>query len=100
VKTRLVIIVMATLITAASVTVTGVIGWVGLVIPHICRMVMGVDHKNLLPASCIVGAIFMIVVDIIARTATAAEIPIGILTALVGAPFFAIMFKKSKGDWQ
>lgn len=100
VKTRLVIIVMATLITAACVTVTGVIGWVGLVIPHICRMIIGVDHKNLLPASCIVGAIFMIIVDIIARTATAAEIPIGILTALVGAPFFAILFKKSKGDWQ
>jgi len=100
VKIRLVIIVTATLITASCVMVTGVIGWVGLVIPHICRMIMGVDHKNLLPASCIVGAIFMIIVDIIARTATAAEIPIGILTAIVGAPFFAILFKKSKGDWQ
>lgn len=100
VRTRLVIIVMATFITAACVTVTGVIGWVGLVIPHICRMIVGEDHKNLLPAACIVGAIFMIIVDMIARTATAAEIPIGILTALVGAPFFAILFKTSKGDWQ
>lgn len=100
VKTRLVIIAMATVITAACVTVTGVIGWVGLVIPHISRMIVGVDHKKLLPASCIVGATFMIVVDIIARTATAAEIPIGILTAIVGAPFFAILFKKSKGGWQ
>ena len=100
VRTRLVIIVMASFITAACVTVTGVIGWVGLVIPHICRMIVGEDHKNLLPAACIVGAIFMIIVDMIARTATAAEIPIGILTALVGAPFFAILFKTSKGDWQ
>ena len=100
VRTRLVIIAMATFVTASCVTVTGVIGWVGLVIPHICRMLVGEDHKNLLPASCIVGAIFMIIVDIIARSATAAEIPIGILTALVGAPFFALLFKTSKGDWQ
>ena len=100
VKTRLVIIVMATLITAACVTVTGVIGWVGLVIPHICRMLIGVDHKNLLPVSCVVGATFMILVDLMARTVTAAEIPIGILTALVGAPFFALLFKQAKGDWQ
>ncbi len=100
VKTRLVIIIMATLITAACVTVTGVIGWVGLVIPHICRMLIGVDHKNLLPVSCVVGAAFMILVDLMARTVTAAEIPIGILTALVGAPFFALLFKQAKGDWK
>ncbi len=100
VKTRRVIIIMATLITASCVTVTGVIGWVGLVIPHICRMLIGVDHMNLLPVSCVVGAAFMIIVDLIARTVTAAEIPIGILTALVGAPFFALLFKRAKGDWQ
>lgn len=100
VRTRQVIIVVATLITASCVTVTGVVGWVGLVIPHICRMLIGVDHKNMLPISCIVGATFMIFVDMIARTATAAEIPIGILTALVGAPFFALLFKQAKGDWQ
>ncbi|WP_333593883.1 iron ABC transporter permease [Anaerospora hongkongensis] len=100
VKTRRVIIIMATLITASCVTVTGVIGWVGLVIPHICRMLIGVDHMKLLPVSCVVGAAFMIIVDLIARTVTAAEIPIGILTALVGAPFFALLFKRAKGDWQ
>lgn len=100
VKTRRVIIIMATLITASCVTVTGVIGWVGLVIPHICRMLIGVDHMKLLPVSCLVGAAFMIIVDLIARTVTAAEIPIGILTALVGAPFFALLFKRAKGDWQ
>lgn len=100
VKTRRVIIIMATLITASCVTVTGVIGWVGLVIPHICRMLIGVDHMKLLPVSCVIGAAFMIIVDLIARTVTAAEIPIGILTALVGAPFFALLFKRAKGDWQ
>lgn len=100
VKTRRVIIIMATLITASCVTVTGVIGWGGLVIPHICRMLIGVDHMKLLPVSCVVGAAFMIIVDLIARTVTAAEIPIGILTALVGAPFFALLFKRAKGDWQ
>lgn len=100
VKTRRVIIIMATLITASCVTVTGVIGWVGLVIPHICRMLIGVDHMKLLPVSCVIGAAFMIIVDLIARTATAAEIPIGILTALIGAPFFALLFKRAKGDWQ
>ncbi|WP_229247630.1 iron chelate uptake ABC transporter family permease subunit [Desulfosporosinus shakirovi] len=63
-------------------------------------MLVGEDHKNLLPASCIIGVIFMIIVDMIARTVTAAEIPIGILTALVGALFFAILFKTAKGDWQ
>lgn len=100
VKTRRAIIIMATLITASCVTVTGVIGWVGLVIPHICRMLIGVDHMKLLPVSCVVGAAFMIIVDSTARTVTAAEIPIGILTALVGAPFFALLFKRAKGDWQ
>ena len=99
-KLRLIIIAMATLITAACVTITGIIGWVGLVIPHICRMLIGVDHQKLLPISIIVGAIFMIIVDLIARSAIAAEIPIGIITALVGAPFFACLFYRTRGDWK
>lgn len=96
-KTRKVVIVLATFITAACVTATGVIGWVGLVIPHICRMIIGVNHSKLLPLSCLIGATFMILVDFLARTVSAAEIPIGILTALVGAPFFAFLFKHLKG---
>ena len=80
--------------------VSGTIGWVGLVIPHICRMIIGVDHGKLLPLSAAVGAIFLILVDFTARTATAGEIPIGILTAIIGAPFFAVLFKRTKGAWQ
>lgn len=95
-NTRTLIIVLVTLITATCVTVTGIIGWIGLLIPHICRMFIGVDNTKLIPSSCITGAIFMLIIDGIARTATAAEIPIGILTSLVGAPFFIVIFKRYK----
>ncbi|WP_027625959.1 FecCD family ABC transporter permease [Clostridium lundense] len=99
-KIRLIIIALVTIITACSVTIAGIIGWVGLVIPHISRIMFGVDHSRLLPVSCIIGAIFLTLVDIIARTATSVEIPIGILTALIGAPFFGwLIKKKNKGDW-
>lgn len=95
-NTRTLIIILVTLITATCVTVTGIIGWIGLLIPHICRMFIGVDNTKLIPSSCITGAIFMLIIDGIARTATASEIPIGILTSLVGAPFFIIIFKRYK----
>ncbi|WP_242847984.1 FecCD family ABC transporter permease [Inediibacterium massiliense] len=101
VKIRIVAIVMSTVLTAASVTVVGIVGWVGLVIPHISRLLVGVDHKDLIPASCILGAIFLTSVDIIARSASSVEIPIGIITALLGAPFFAFLLKrvrKSRGE--
>lgn len=93
-RTRWLIILFTTLTTAGCVTVSGVIGWVGLVIPHICRKITGVNHGHLLPVSCLVGAIFMILVDTAARNLTSAEIPIGILTALIGAPFFAAIYHK------
>ena len=95
-NTRTLIIILVTLITATCVTVTGIIGWIGLLIPHICRMFIGVDNTKLIPSSCITGAIFMLIIDGIARTATASEIPIGILTSLVGAPFFIVIFKRYK----
>ena len=85
---RLVVILCATLLTAASVAVSGMIGWVGLVIPHFCRMLFGYDYRRLIPAAALFGASFLIVVDDIARLATAGEIPLGILTAFVGAPIF------------
>lgn len=85
---RLAVIVCATLLTAASVAVSGMIGWVGLVIPHFCRMLFGYDYRRLLPAAALFGASFLIVVDDIARLAAAGEIPLGILTAFVGAPIF------------
>jgi iron complex transport system permease protein len=94
------IIICATLITAASVCVSGIIGWVGLVMPHVSRMLVGPDHKVLLPASIATGASFLLIVDLIARSATAIEIPLGILTAVVGAPFFAYLLRKTKGGWK
>lgn len=82
------VIVCATLLTSASVAVSGMIGWVGLVIPHFCRMLFGYDYRRLVPAAALFGASFLIIVDDIARLATAGEIPLGILTAFVGAPIF------------
>jgi iron complex transport system permease protein len=91
------VIASATLATAGAVCVSGTIGWVGLVIPHIARMLVGNDNKVLLPASFSLGACFLILVDNIARTLTGSEIPLGILTALVGGPFFVYLLKKTKG---
>ena len=97
VASRAVVILGATLVTSACITVTGIIGWVGLVIPHISRFLFGPNHTRLILASALIGAIFMTLVDLLARTATATEIPVGILTALIGAPFFAFMFRRRKG---
>ena len=94
-----VIIVCATMITASAVCVTGLIGWVGLIIPHIARMFVGPDHRRLLPASLSIGACYLLAIDDLARTATSAEIPLGILTAGIGAPFFAYLIRKTKGAW-
>lgn len=91
---RLMVIVGATLITAASISVAGMIGWVGLVIPHLSRMLIGCDYRKLLPTSMLMGAIFMLIVDNIARLATTSEIPIGILTSFIGAPFFLYLITK------
>ena len=88
-RLRAVVIVCATLMTAASVAVGGLIGWVGLVIPHFSRMLFGYDYRKMLPASALMGAAFLIVVDDAARLFTVSELPIGILTAFVGAPVFA-----------
>lgn len=99
-KNRLIIIIAATFITAACVTVTGIIGWIGMVMPNICREYVSADNKILLPASCVLGALFMIVVDLIARGISAAEIPIGILTAIVGAPIFVLICFKKEGGLQ
>ncbi|WP_069875696.1 iron ABC transporter permease [Fusibacter sp. 3D3] len=85
---RLIVILASTIITAASVSVSGMIGWVGLVIPHLCRKVIGSDYKYLTPTCMIIGAIFMLGVDNISRNLLETEIPIGILTAFIGAPFF------------
>lgn len=96
-KYKLLLVGGATLATASAVCVSGVISWVGLVVPHICRMLFGNDNRRLIGASLSLGASFLVVIDILARTLTTAEIPIGILTALVGTPFFIYLLKKTRG---
>ena len=98
-KLQAIIIVCCSVVTAASVSMCGIIGWVGLVMPHVARMIVGPDHKILLPASIIMGAIFLLLIDDIARTMTTVEIPLGILTAIIGAPFFLYLLMKSKEVW-
>ena len=98
-KIRGIIIVSATFISAAAVCISGIIGWVGLVIPHIGRMLVGADNKHLLPVATLIGAIYLVAVDTIARAAMETEIPIGILTAMVGAPVFAYLLRKNRPGW-
>ena len=90
-RLRVLIVLCSTLITASAVAVSGIIGWVGLVIPHLMRRLSGNDYRYLMPASMLGGGIFLLVVDNISRNVTASGIPIGILTAFVGAPFFLWM---------
>ena len=85
---RLIVVICATLLTAVAVSVSGMIGWIGLIIPHLCRMIYGYDYRRLIPATALFGATFLLVVDDVARMATTAEIPIGILTSFLGAPLF------------
>lgn len=94
---RTLTIIAAAMITASVVSLCGKIGWVGLLIPHVSRMLFGNDNKSVVPASIGFGAIFMVIIDTIARSATAAEIPISILTAVIGAPFFIILLRKTGG---
>lgn len=97
-RLRIVVMFAATLVTASSVAVSGMIGWVGLVIPHLCRMLVGCDYRKLLPASMLMGASFLLIVDDVSRLALTAEIPIGILTAFIGAPFFLYLITRKKGQ--
>jgi iron complex transport system permease protein len=85
---RVIVVVAATLITAASVAISGIIGWVGLVIPHFARLLVGYDYRVMMPVSMLMGASFLMLVDNLSRTIATAEVPLGILTAFVGAPFF------------
>ena len=87
----------ATLCTASAVCISGTIGWVGLVIPHIGRMLVGSENTKLIPASISLGAGFLVIIDLISRSLTASEIPIGILCALIGTPFFVYLLKTRKG---
>lgn len=96
---RLLLIFLATLISALTVVMAGMIGWVGLIIPHVARMLVGPDNKILIPASALIGSIYLIVVDDVSRMLFNVEIPIGITTSLIGIPFFAIILRKAKRGW-
>lgn len=94
---RLLVILASTMITASVVSMCGLIGWVGLLIPHISRMLFGNDNRRVIPASIGLGAIFMLLIDTLARTVSASEIPVSILTAVIGAPVFIILLHKTGG---
>ncbi len=95
-RLRWVFLLSCALIVAGAVAVSGAVGWVGLVIPHLARMWVGPDHRVLLPVSFLLGATFLILIDTIARTATAGEIPLGVLTALLGAPVFFVLLRRNR----
>lgn len=94
---RVLVISAASMTTAAVVSVCGVIGWVGLLIPHISRMLFGNDNRYVVPSSLLCGALFMLIVDTLARCVTAAEIPVSIVTAIIGAPVFIVLLRKTGG---
>jgi iron complex transport system permease protein len=95
-RLRWIVLVLVTLIVAAQVSVSGAIGWVGLVVPHLARRLVGPNHQHLLPASAALGAGYLLAVDTVARSIAPQELPIGVLTALVGTPVFALVFWKSQ----
>jgi iron complex transport system permease protein len=98
-KIRGIIIICSTLITASSVSIGGIIGWVGLIIPHLSRMIVGPNYKVSLPASMLMGSIYLLLVDDIARGIFTTEIPLGILTSLIGAPIFIYLLMKGRRGW-
>jgi iron complex transport system permease protein len=99
-RVRLIVIGAATLMTAAVVSVSGVIGWIGLLIPHFARLLVGPDFSRLLPAAMLLGAGYLVAVDTLARTIAPLEIPLGVLTAFIGAPFFIWLLAVSRRGWQ
>lgn len=92
---RAIVIICATMITASCVSMSGQVGWVGLLVPHICRMKFGNNHVKILPVCALFGSAFMVVVDTLARTITSAGLPLSVLTAIIGAPFFIILMRKT-----
>jgi iron complex transport system permease protein len=103
-RVKKILLIIASLVTAAAVSLCGLVGFVGLMVPHITRLVIGPDHRILFPASTIVGAIFLVICDSAARViatpfASTLELPVGIITMLTGAPFFIILFKKKKESY-
>jgi iron complex transport system permease protein len=99
-RIRAAVITAATLMTAAVVSISGVIGWVGLLIPHFARLLVGPDFTRLLPVAALLGAAFVLGVDTVARTAGRIEIPLGVLTAVIGTPLFLWLLANARRSWQ
>ncbi len=97
--TRLTIIVFSTIITAVSVCICGMVGWVGMIIPQITRMIVGPDNRRLIPCSFAAGALFLMIVDTVCRTLLVTEIPVGIVTSLIGAPIFLVLLLRISKGW-
>ena len=98
-RLRFIIITGCTLLTSAAVSISGIIGWIGMIIPHMARMIVGPDNKILLPASLSLGASFLLLIDNISRVAISIEIPIGILTAVIGVPIFLYLLRRGYSEW-
>ena len=98
-RVRLIVIFASTLIVACSVAVAGIVGWVGLVIPHLARSIVGPNYKVLLPTSMFIGAGYLLIVDDLCRLMASTDIPIGILTAIIGVPFFIFIFRHNIKGW-
>lgn len=96
-KTRAAVVAGATFATAGAVCISGTIGWVGLIIPHMARFFVKSDNRKLIPFSMLLGAVFLMLIDILCRTLTGSEIPLGIMTSVIGGPFFIYLLKKYKG---
>ncbi|AWN35522.1 FecCD family ABC transporter permease [Methylobacterium radiodurans] len=96
---RAAIVVGATLVTAASVAAAGIVGWVGLVVPHLARLLVGPSFPRLLPTAALLGGGFLLLIDTLARTMAPVEVPLGILTAVVGTPFFIALLARTRGGW-
>lgn len=98
-RDRSIVIVCSSIITALTVSISGIIGWVGIVVPHLARMIVGPDFRKLIPASLSLGICYMLLIDDICRTATSSEIPIGVITGIVGVPLFLYFIYKRKVNW-
>jgi iron complex transport system permease protein len=96
---RGILIICATLMSALTIIMAGIIGWVGLVVPHITRMIVGPDNRILIPASALTGALYLLAMDDLSRLIFTVEIPLGILTALCGIPFFVLVLRHAKKGW-
>ncbi len=98
-KMRIIVIGACTLMTASAVSIAGIVGWVGLIIPHVARGLVGPDYGRLLPVSAVIGAVYLLLIDDIARLTGPLEMPLGILTALIGAPFFIFLLTRTRRAW-